>query len=367
MKITFMNQLNPTGWKHWNYPASLAETKPIIECPYCQSCEIIKKGKRHKIFETVQLYLCQRCERKFTPLINKHRSYPLRVILDAVTLYDRFHSLEETAKIVSGSYGISVRHQTVANWLKDFKEYLPILKIRGKLLADYDPRKAFVETRLLHGQVYDFKCHMAKLDYLINRSGNFGRFLPFKYFLESIPKECPHELFRRIAKTENRSSRYKNIFNLDQLKIVSRQRNAATQIARLSLQAVGNNKLRHQKIQEFMLANDSATVAVEVPVILTGKDVRYFQNSSRFDIPLSLKPREAITGHIDVVQIRNGAVHILDYKPGAKREKPIEQLTIYALALSCLTGLRLFDFKCAWFDENDYFEFYPLHVVYKRR
>ena len=40
-----------------------------------------------------------------------------------------------------------------------------------------------------------------------------------------------------------------------------------------------------------------------------------------------------ITGHIDLVQIRNGQVHILDYKPNAAKEKPIEQLTLYALAL----------------------------------
>jgi hypothetical protein len=42
-------------------------------------------------------------------------------------------------------------------------------------------------------------------------------------------------------------------------------------------------------------------------------------------------------------------------------------LTLYALALSRLTGLRLFEFKCAWFDEKHYFEFFPLHVVYKRK
>jgi hypothetical protein len=63
-------------------------------------------------------------------------------------------------------------------------------------------------------------------------------------------------------------------------------------------------------------------------------------------------------------------VHILDYKPGAdtgKKKNSITQLTIYALALSRLTGLRLYDFKCAWFDEDNYFEFFPLHVVYKLR
>jgi len=28
---------------------------------------------------------------------------------------------------------------------------------------------------------------------------------------------------------------------------------------------------------------------------------------------------------------------------------------------------RLFHLRCAWFDEEDYFEFYPLHVVYNKR
>jgi len=72
-----------------------------------------------------------------------------------------------------------------------------------------------------------------------------------------------------------------------------------------------------------------------------------------------------ITGHIDFLQIRNGQIHILDYKPNAAQERPIEQLTLYAMALSRLTGLRLFEFKCAWFDEKDYFEFFPLHVLFK--
>lgn len=72
-----------------------------------------------------------------------------------------------------------------------------------------------------------------------------------------------------------------------------------------------------------------------------------------------------LTGHIDFVQIRNGCVHLLDYKPNAAKEQPIEQLTWYAMAMSRLTGLRLFEFKCAWFDEKDYFEFYPLHAVKK--
>ncbi len=41
------------------------------------------------------------------------------------------------------------------------------------------------------------------------------------------------------------------------------------------------------------------------------------------------------------------------------------QLTIYSLALSRLTRLRLLHFSCAWFDGEHFYEFYPLHVVHK--
>jgi ATP-dependent exoDNAse (exonuclease V) beta subunit len=81
-------------------------------------------------------------------------------------------------------------------------------------------------------------------------------------------------------------------------------------------------------------------------------------------IPISIDT--PLTGHIDVLQIRNGKIHILDYKPGAVKEKPTTQLMVYALALSRRTGLRLYNFVCAWFDEQHYYEFYPLHVVHKR-
>jgi len=99
---------------------------------------------------------------------------------------------------------------------------------------------------------------------------------------------------------------------------------------------------------------------------LKNSDLENSKIVSDFDIRISDLPR-LITGHIDILQIRNGMVHILDYKPKAEKERPIEQLTLYAMALSRLTGLRLFEFKCAWFDEKDYFEFYPLHVLHKPR
>ena len=43
-----------------------------------------------------------------------------------------------------------------------------------------------------------------------------------------------------------------------------------------------------------------------------------------------------------------------------RTNKPIAQLAIYALALTRLIpGLKLFDIKCAWFNEGEYCEFFP--------
>ena len=112
-----------------------------------------------------------------------------------------------------------------------------------------------------------------------------------------------------------------------------------------------------------MLINDSVTVAVEIPVYLTREDFAYYQ-SRGFNLSIDA---DVITGHIDFFQVRNGFIHVLDYKPDARKEKHAHvQTTIYALALARRTQLPLRIFKCAWFDEKDYFEFYPLAGVYKK-
>jgi ATP-dependent exoDNAse (exonuclease V) beta subunit len=77
-----------------------------------------------------------------------------------------------------------------------------------------------------------------------------------------------------------------------------------------------------------MLTTDSVTVAVEVPITLTRADVTHMQTELGFTIPLEVA--DTITGHIDVLQIRNGSIHVIDYKPNAHKEKPITQLMVYA-------------------------------------
>ena len=109
-------------------------------------------------------------------------------------------------------------------------------------------------------------------------------------------------------------------FDLTGVEITERQ-NLAPRIAGLILQTVTHNKRRHDTLQRFMLATDSVTVAIEVPIYLTPEDITHMQRELGFTIPLSLEA--TLTGHIDLLQIRNGRIHILDYKPNAVREKPV--------------------------------------------
>ena len=92
-----------------------------------------------------------------------------------------------------------------------------------------------------------------------------------------------------------------------------------------------------------MLANDSVTIAVEVPIWLARPDIAALERQYGIQLlPDGAPANQTITGHIDFLQVRNGAVHILDYKPDARTNRPFAQLTIYALALTS-AGLRLFE------------------------
>jgi hypothetical protein len=176
-----------------------------------------------------------------------------------------------------------------------------------------------------------------------------------------------------IAKLNNKDNENKNILEqrISQLKIKTlptiklSKNNTANKITNLALSLAKTNKQRHESIQNFMLINDSTTIAVELPVYLTNDDIVYFRKRG-FILEFN-NYKTPITGHIDILQIRNGLIHILDYKPDADKTEAVQQLTLYALALASRTKLALKDFKAAWFDENNYYEFFPLHAVYPKK
>ena len=395
----------------------LEETNPIAGavqsgktlCPYCGSGDFVRRGTRKKKHERVQLYLChnKECGRTFTSEESKGRRYPIKLVIEGMSYYNLGFTLKQTCSILKQKFKAAPDEQSLAKWIDEYKSLCRYERMRPYAMKLYGPMDVIERVTLAHKQLYNFRYHRAKIRFMLDEYKNRD-FRPLKDFLDSVASETPHQQFL----DGERMSEIRSRFDKADM-IVKSKKNYANYLTEFALKGARSNKLRHDTVQRFMIANDSVTVATEVPVIIRKEDIEHMQRQLGFEIVgengISFKRRTAreekkkgrpgagvakgighgrlgtrasisttgnvgsgnshlpkiLTGHIDLVQIRNGAVHILDYKPNAAKEKPIEQLTWYALALSRLTGLRVFCFKCAWFDEKDYFEFFPLHVVKK--
>ena len=381
----------------------ISESVLSLQCPYCSSTDFVKRGTRLKKGGKTQLYLCRACKRTFTPVWFKGRQHSWQVILDAMSYYNLGFSLEQVGKVMKEKFGVEIMSSTLSAWLAKYGQLCAYKRMRPFGMKMYSPYEIIETCTLAHRQLYRFRYHKAKTRLIMADDFKHYKFGPLKEFLDNVTAETPHQYFQegeRMSEAGTNRNKQKGKGDLPETSgnvgsgtlkfsktemIVRAKHNYATALTKLVFQGVSDNKQRHEALQKFFIANDSVTVATEVPVYLRREDLEHMQTQLGFKLYAKNKDAEKnddanslreidsneipklITGHIDFLQIRNGAIHILDYKgEGAAKVRPIEQLTLYALALSRLTGLRLFHFKCAWFDENDYFEFFPLHVVYKR-
>jgi transposase-like protein len=337
-------------------------------CPYCGGHNLTRRGTRKKKLEIVQLWRCSSCKRVFTPgpPALRNKTYPLRTILVALTDYNLGYSVEMTAARLRKKTGRHVPPSTIGSWLREYRQHCTYRRLRADGLSRFTPEQTVRSIKLYHRQIYSYAFHRPKKERVQsgtlddNRPGD-KRFARLADYLERIPTTCPHDLFRREDDPKARASQAAPDWADVSRVIVNSKRNAATDTAALIIPAVGNNKLRHETLQRFMLINDSVTVAIEIPIWLTEEDIAALEQKHGIELaPRNGDVERAITGHIDFLQVRNGAVHILDYKPDARTNKPIAQLAIYALALTRRApGLKLFDIKCAWFNEQEYCEFFP--------
>ena len=351
---------------------SIGESRLAEVCPYCSSKNFVRRGVRKNKHQIVQLYLCRNpeCAKTFTAQDVKGRHFPLNMVIESMSYYNLGFTLEETCRIIKKKFGVAPAPATLSDWIDEYKELCRYERLRPYAIKMCEPKDTVEVVTMAHRQLYRFRYHRPKTVLMLEefRNRNLRR---LKDYLDAVSSETPHQYFQD---GERMSEVRRKFDNADM--IVKSKTNFANRLAAFVLQSVPDNKARHEAVQRFFLANDSVTVATEVPVYIRREDVEHMENILNFKISdngsVQFKGRKQeeklprlLTGHIDLVQIRNGQVHILDYKPGAAKERPIEQLTWYALALSRLTGLRLFEFTCAWFDEKDYYQFFPLHVVKK--
>jgi len=114
----------------------------------------------------------------------------------------------------------------------------------------------------------------------------------------------------------------------------------------LALSIQQKHQSAHEAVEQFFLINDSSTVCTELPVFLNPKETNLFN----IETPL--------TGHIDLIQIRNNILYIMDYKPNLRHpEQYTSQLIAYKEAIQKRTNIPEKHIVPAVFNEHGYHQF----------
>ena len=319
-------------------------------CPNCRSSNnVIKSGIRKLRQESVQIYLCKLCKMRFSDRKLTHTTHPPKLILHALTYFNLGHTLDQTSKTMRRQFKSKIPISTLNSWAHRYQEDLPFVKLRNRYKID--PKDIIHSKKFHHQQVYEFKYHTLKT----NIAGK--AFPKLKYYITSItrtPNFIPNDVFTHGPRCSE--------LRTDLKFKISTKHNIAVKLAELGQMLAKTNHERHAKVENFMLINDNDTLAIEVPIYIEPRELTKQEQSI-----YGLKLQEPLSGHIDILQVRFNKIHILDYKSDIKinDKATIDQLFLYALALSKRTKIPLDKFVCAYFNDKNYYQFSPGYMSHK--
>jgi len=251
-----------------------------IFCPFCDSQNYVKRGVRQKKRGKVQLYLCKNCLKTFTPSWEKRKQHPWKIILNAISYYNLGFSLADTCKIMKEKQNENIQPSTLALWLERHGDLCVYLRrMRSYAVKEFSPYEVIETATLAHRQLYRFRYHRAKIKFSLEEDFKNQKLRPLKDFLDLVTSETPHQFFQEGL----RASESPIKFSKSDM-IVRSKENFATKLAGLVFQGVKENKQRHEELQKFMIANDSVTVATEVPIYLRKEDLSHMQTQLGFEM-----------------------------------------------------------------------------------
>lgn len=299
-----------------------------MQCPNCNGKNVIRYGSQC----SKQMYYCKECKKKFMEKTLKNKSYSPQLITSAITYYNLGNTLEESIKLVNKQFKVKVSKTALHYWIKEFSDICTYKKLRSKIVKKYDGDIIFEYGFEHSGLTYNFMYHLPKVEMLCSKYPSLIK------YLKEMKKRCPSDIFQNSRRCSQLQSQV----------VIKKEGiyNHACKLAGFALTSCTKNNKRHNTVENFMLINDSSTIACEVPVWFWDKNQNF-----------------GVCGHIDILQVRQGRIYILDYKPLAHKEseeKVASQLYQYASGLCFRTKIPLPIFRCAWFDENMYYEFSPM-------
>jgi transposase-like protein len=296
-----------------------------LACPFCGQDKTVRCGVRKTRTCSKQLYQCKGCLRRFSNENPSGCRPPPHVIRRTLSLVCQDYTYDEAVCFIAARHRIRISKSAVSKWVTDFNP--PYLAIR-KMNAGHKPIiRAHLFTH--RGLNYNYQVHQPKLAFC-KRDG-------LTRYLKGVPEHIDAALFEEGSRcSELKLARNPGLYHAKNTPL-----NRLTEDAR---RLAVTNRDRHAAVEDYFIACDRNTIAVEIPVVCNIPEVG------------------AIAGHIDILQMNRGGIYILDYKPNAAKESPakvVTQLTLYAAALVQSAGLTWDEIRCAYFDEEDYYSFNP--------
>lgn len=96
-----------------------------MKCPKCKSEDISKRGKRYNKSGTKQLYLCNKCLRKFVEQDGFERmNFDKKHIVRAVHLHNEGLSLFQVKDHLWQHDGIKVSREAIREWCNKYSVFL---------------------------------------------------------------------------------------------------------------------------------------------------------------------------------------------------------------------------------------------------
>jgi transposase-like protein len=315
--------------------------KPI--CPYCQKKRHVTRfGIRKSARKNTQRYQCKSCQKIFSIEPLPRTSYPAEIILSTITHYNLGKTIEKTRASINRKFKTKIPQPTIQSWLKRYSDICTFTNTLRKKF-NLDPNTTTHSKKFHHQQIYEFKYHTLKT----NIAGK--TFPSLKTYITSIYK-VPYFIPETVFQHGPRCSELR----IDLKPEKTTKHNNAPKLAKLAQTLAITNHDRHLQVENAFLINDTATIAIEVPIYIQPNELSNHEQST-----YGLNIKESLSGHIDILQVRFNKIHILDYKPDAKQtyKSAAEQLFLYALALSKRTKISLNRFICAYFDDDNYYQF----------
>jgi transposase-like protein len=94
--------------------------KEVVNCSFCGSNEVMKRGKRKTATGVKQRYKCKACNRRFVPDLISRVKVDAKMICFIMDVYYKGLSLRDIKDSVKQFFGVELHHETIRQYILKF-------------------------------------------------------------------------------------------------------------------------------------------------------------------------------------------------------------------------------------------------------